>query len=115
MFVVKTILVAFIFICAAALLSIVYGFIDQGSFTLVYVFKSCFLTGAFIICMAIIRMILPTGLKPDKLTDHSTFLTRSGEKHKEKQQKAFEFLFLGISIIVISGLLQLLLSVIIPA
>ena len=109
----KNILTAFFLILAAALLSVVYGFIASGAFTVAYIFNACFLTGAFIACVALIRMILPTGWKLDKLTDHSTFMTRSGEKHREKTEKAREFLFVGIAVIILAGLIQLLLSAVI--
>ena len=106
----KTFAVSLQFILAASVLAVVYGFFADGVFTLAYVFFACFLTGAAIICVAVIIMILPAGFKPDKLTDHTTVAERYLDKHAKKQKRAFSFLYLGLSVIVITGLLQLLLA-----
>ena len=124
----KTALIALQFILVTALLSIVYGFIVRRHFTLAYIFHANFLVGTIILCVALLIFVLPAGLihnrltgkipgfKPDKLTDHTTYMERRyAEKHMEKQEKAYEFLFLGLMIMIITGLLQLLVSVLVPA
>ena len=112
----RNILVSLQLILVMTVLSLVYGFVVRGGFTFAYVFNGNFIAGAFVICVALIRLILPARFKFDKLTDHTTFGERYyAEQHREKQKKAHEFLFLGITMIVITGLLQLILSLIIPA
>jgi len=109
----KELLVTIALIFAMALIAILFGFIRHGFFTLVYVFNSLFLMGLIFLCTAIIFFILPAIVKPGILIDHSSIAERTSEKHREKQEKAFKFLFLGIRTIVISGLIQLFLSVVI--
>jgi len=124
----KTVLIALQFILVTAVLSIVYGFIVRGHFTLAYIFHANILVGTIILCVALLIFVLPAGLihnrltgkldifKFDKLTDHTTYIERTyAEKHLKKQEKAYEFLFLGLLIMIITGLLQLLVAVIVPA
>ena len=95
-------------------MSIVYGFIIRGYFTLAYIFTANFLAGVIVIIIALVYLILPAGIKFDKLTDHSTLVERISDQRKEKREKAYEFLLLGILVIIITGFLQLLLSFLIP-
>ena len=75
------------------------------------IFNAGFLAGAIIICAALILMFIPTGLfTSDKLSDHSTFLERIMEKREQRRKKAYEFLFIGIIVIVITGLIELALA-----
>ena len=108
---IKTLVVSLQLMLTAALISAGYGFFRGAPFA--YVFNVNFLLGAIIICIALVRMFLPVRIKSDKLTDHTTIGQRYAEQHGQKQEKAYEYLFLGISVIIITGLLQLLLSVLI--
>jgi uncharacterized membrane protein len=80
--------------------------------------------GTIILCVALLMFMLPAGLvynrltgklygfKHDKLTDHTTYMERQYlDKHHEKQKKAYEFLFLGLSIMIITGVLDLLAAI----
>jgi len=107
---VKTVITALQFLLAASVAALIYGFAVKGVFTPAYIFPACFITGAGVICVALVVMILPSGFKPDRLTDHTTFAERYYEKRREKQKKAYGFLSLGLAITIIAGLLQLLLS-----
>ena len=86
----------------------------RGRFTLAYVFNANFLAGALIICVALVMMLLPGSLKFDKLTDHTTFSERFIEQRSKRQKKAFEFLYLGLCIIIITGLIQIMFAAVIP-
>ena len=99
-------------ILTATIIAIILGFVvpTENGFTLAYIFPANFLTGAILICLALVRLILPASFKPDKLTDSSTLIERQFEQRKEKQQKAQVFLFSGILVIVIAGVVQLVLS-----
>ena len=97
-------------ILVTAVLSIGYGFIAKRRFTLSYIFYANFMLGAIIMSIAVVMMILPARLKLGKLTDHTTLAQRYTEQHAQKQEKAFEFLFLGLSVIIITGLIQLALA-----
>ena len=109
---IKTVLISLQFVIVTSLLSVIYGFIRRGVFTLAYVFNTNFLVGAAIIFLGLLMMFLPASFKLffDKLTDHTSFAERYAERHLEKQKKAYEFLFIGISVIIITGIVQLLLS-----
>jgi len=110
----RTVLIALQFILAAFVAGIIYGFIAEGAFTLAYIFNASFSLGAVIIGIALIIMIVPANFSFDKLTDASTFTERYYiDKHSKKQKKAYGFLFLGLLIIMMSGVLQLILAVLV--
>ena len=101
-------------ILITAVLAIAYGFIRWGTFTLVYVFNTCFAVGLIILCVSLVKLILSfLSFKFDKLTDHSSFFVRYMEHREKNREKALEFLFLGILVILAAGLIQLLLAVVI--
>ena len=127
---IKTVFIALQFILVTAVLSIVYGFFERRGFTLAYVFNTNFVVGAVILSVAVIMMFLPpraifnkwtsriSSFKKDKETNQVAPEDSTGfvmEQHQLKQKKAFEILFLGLSIIVMTGLIQLFLAVIIRA
>jgi hypothetical protein len=121
----KTVVIALQFILVTAVLSIVYGFIAHRQFTLDYVFRANILVATIILGVALLLFMLPAalihnkltgklyGFKPDKLTDHSTYMERQYvDKHQEKQKKAYEFLFLGLSIMIITGVIEILAAIV---
>jgi len=112
---VKTLVLSLKFMAVASVLALGYGFLSRRTFTLAYVFNANFLLGAIIIAVAFLRMVLPAGFKPDKLTDHTTFMERYYEdRHVPKQKKAYEYLFLGLLVIVVTGVIQLAAALAIP-
>ena len=111
----KTFIISLHLIVMAFLAGIVFGFIRHGLFTLIYTFVACLLLGVLFIFMGLLVRLLPNFLKVDKLTDHTTFAERFSDKHIEKQKKGNEFLFLGLLIVIISGLIQIALGALLPA
>jgi hypothetical protein len=109
----KLVVISLCVCLTSCLLGIIYGFFSAGAFTFVYIFNANFLAGSFLICIALAKMIIPTGLKPDKLTDQTTLNERYFDKRRLTQKKANKFLFSGILVILIAGVVQLLLSLII--
>ena len=116
----RTVVTSLGFILVTTVGAIVYGFISQKTFTLAYIFRANFLVGTFLLVVALIKFMLPasfrfnklTGInldkettkKYDKLNDHTTFAERYyAEKHMDKQEKAYEFLILGLLVIIIPG------------
>lgn len=99
----------------AFLAGIVFGFIRHGLFTLIYTFAACLLLGVLFIFIGLLVKLMPNFMKLDKLTDHTTFGERLADKHIEKQNKGYSFLFLGLLIVIISGLIQIALGVLLPA
>ena len=110
----KTFITCLQLIIIIAVVSIGIGFIIRGGFTFAYVFTANFFAGVVIICAALVMMFLPASFKLDKLTDHTTFNERYVEKQGQRKERAYEFLFLGIMMIITTGLIQLLLSVLVP-
>ena len=111
---IKTLVISLQAIAVCAVLSIVYGFIVQEGFTLRFMFYACFMVGAIIICISLVLLFLSAfNFKMDELSDHTTLAGRYMEQKEQKRAKAFEFLFMGIMMIVITGLIQLLLAVLI--
>ena len=124
----KTVLIALQAVILIAIISVVYGLIVHRRFTLEYVVFANVVVGTIVLGVALLIFMLPaglihnrltgklTGFKPDKLTDHSTYMERRiAEKHLEKQKKAYEYLILGLSIMIITGLLELLFLALSPA
>jgi len=124
----KTVIAALQSIVLTTVVSIIYGFIAHRRFTFEYVFIANIIVGTVVLCVALLMFMLPagliynrltgklTGFKWDKLTDHTTYMERRYvEKHQEKQRKAYEFLFLGLSIMIITGMLELVMWTLIPS
>jgi len=112
---VKTVVVSLWVILAVSVAAIGYGFVARRAFTLAYVFNANFVVGAAIICVALVVMVLPGGVKFDKLTDHTTFVERRYEERQKRRGRAFGVLFLGLSMIAIAGVVQLVLAWVVPA
>ena len=110
---VKNIFFSLQIILVTSVLAIGYGAVRWHVLTFIYVFNANFIIGAFIIIIALVLLIMPAMLKPDKLLDHSTYVERISELRRQKREKAYGFILLGIQIIIITGLIQLLLSVLI--
>ena len=101
-------------IIVIAAFSIVYGFIAHGSFTLRYIFNANFLAGIILVAAGIVLMFIPTifSLWKEKLLDHSTYVEKSYDSREYRQQKARMILWLGLFNLILTGLIQLLLSLI---
>jgi len=102
-------------IIVLAALSILYGFIAHTVFTLRYVFDVNFFAGAILIAIGIILMFLPSAFLTAGRTwlERSAFLERSYDSREVRQKKARMILWFGIVTLVLTGLIQILLSVII--
>ena len=111
----KLLLLSFCIIVAVAGLSLIYGAIAHGIFTLRYVFDANFIVGSIIILVGIIIMFLPTTVftKTGNALEKFTLMERSFINRESKQKKARVVLWLGLFIVVLAGLIQILLSVII--
>ena len=98
-----------------AALSVVYGFIAHGVFTLRYVFDVNFFAGTILIAIGIILMFLPSAFLTAGRTwlERSSFLERSYDSREVRQNKARMILWFGIITLVLASLIQLLLSLII--
>ena len=100
-------------VVVTSLAALGFGFIARGGFTLAYVFPANFALGAFIICIGLVMTLAAGRIKFDTLTDHSTFAERFFEKYARNKEKAAGFLFLGIAVIIVTGLIQIALAVVI--
>ena len=112
---IKLIPVSLGIIIVVAALSIVYGFIVHGLFTVRYIFGANFLAAIVFISAGIALMLAPSffALRKDNLLDHSTYAQRSYDSREARQKKARMVLWLGLITVVLTGLIQLLLSIII--
>ena len=102
-------------IVIVAVLSIVYGLIAHRAFTVDYVFDANFFAGFAMIVCGIVIMFLPSFLftKASNPLDRFTYVERSFESREKRQQIARVVLWLGLFITVLTGLIQLLLSLVI--
>ena len=112
---IKLLRISLIFIVIVALLSLIFGFFVQGSFTLRYIFDANYTIGIAVILSGFFYKFFPSSMLPkgDKLFDHTSFAERSFKVRKRRQALAVDILLVGINIIVITGLIQFLLSVIV--
>ena len=108
----KLICLSFQFVAIVAVLSLVYAFFTRGAVTPAYVFSANFLAGAFIILTGLVVMLTPTFLlmKKSGLLDHSTYGRRFMEEREKKRIRAYEFMYIGMLNIVITAIIQLILS-----
>ena len=89
---------------------LVHGYVTQRGINLRNIFNANFFVGALIIAVGVIVLFMPARMgKLEKLNDHTTFVERHAEYREQKQDKAHGFIFLGILIIVFTGLIQLML------
>jgi flagellar basal body-associated protein FliL len=111
----KLLLVSLIFIVAVAVLSIIYGLIAHGVFTMRYVFEANFLVAILLITGGVVVMFLPSSfmLRKDRLVDGSTFIERAFEDRENRQQKARVVLWVGLLNLFFAGMIQLILSIVI--
>ena len=104
----KTLFISLQFILITSSAAALYGLITRRGFNLADIFNANFFVGMIIICVGLVVMFMPARfVKTDKLTDHTTFAQRYAELRDQKQEKAYEFIFLGILVIVVTGLIQL--------
>ena len=111
----KTFIISLQLVLLISVLAVAYGFIRQGSFTLAYVVNACLFTGAFITFIGLLVKLFPAFIKFGKLTDHTTYVERSADKRLERQEKGNYLLFMGLLVIFITGFIQFVLAVLIPA
>jgi hypothetical protein len=102
-------------IVVIAALSLVYGFIVHRFFTLLYVFPANFISASVIIVVGVALNFLPGSFssRANLLLDHSTFIEKSYDTRENRQRNARLVLWLGIYIFTLTGLIQILLSLII--
>ena len=108
-----------ILLAVISVAAMIYGRITLGFFTFRFLFPAHFLTGAIIIMLGLVVMIIPLrmtayfNLRDNKLIDHTNYALLMMEKKEKKRILANEFIYLGMSIIAISAIAQFLLSLII--
>jgi len=95
-------------VLAVTFISIIAGSFSHGHFTTAYVFNSNIIVGAVIIAVGIMLYVKPTYLGIERgIVDHSNYGSKFVEKRDEKERNANEILMIGITIIIIAGLIQL--------
>ena len=95
--------------------AIVYGLASRGALTFAYVFNANFLAGSAIVAVGLVLLFWPGRVKFDKLTDHTTLVQRHYiDRRLVRQKKAYPCIFLGLTIIILAGTIQLALAAIIP-
>ena len=110
----KLALISLCIIIVVAILSIIYGFIAHGIFTLRYIFDANFLAGAVLMAIGVLVMFAPSAFLMAGKTwlEKSSFLERSYDNREKRQQIARMILWLGLFCMILTGLIQLFLSVI---
>ena len=90
---------------------LIYGAIVHRYFTVRYLFSANFLVGSIVILIGLIMLFVPVRPK-GKLIDHSTYADALLELREQKRKKAYDMMYLGMSIILIMAILQVLIALI---
>ena len=101
-----------VFVVMVAAVSVIYASITRGRFWPGYIFAANLVTGAFIIGAGIILFALPVRLKKAPLLDVTTHADMHLDAKAKKREKAYMLIYIGISNIVITVVLQYLLSLV---
>jgi len=111
----KLLFVSMCLIVIIAILSIVYDLIVHRSITFRYIFSANFFAGIFVMAAGIVIMFLPSAIffKDNKSMDRFNYVEHSFDNREKRQQIARIILWLGLYIVVFTGLIQLLLSFVI--
>ena len=110
----KTILASLLLIFLLSLLSVVFGSIATGGLTLRYVFTVSFYSGTIIIVGGILLQMKPIWFsKKNKLIDHTTHAEYYAQKRELNRIKSLELITLGVVTILMTGVIQLILSFVI--
>lgn len=110
----KIAITSFQMIIAIGIVSIFTAFVRHGVFSFIYVFRANFGAGAVVFLAGLVTTLAPVRFsKDDKLIDHSTYVQRMLKAREEKRIKAFYMMYTGISIILITAFIQLLISYVI--
>jgi len=99
------------FVAGTAIVGVIYGFIAQGRFTLQYAYDACFAVGAFIVLVGLITMYKPVRKKQmgsELLIDHTTYAQKKREIREQNRIKGFGFLYMGLCIALIAGIVQII-------
>ena len=110
----RLVVVALLFIAVVAILSTIYDLIANATFTGRYLFHANLFFGVVLIIAGCVLMFIPSAMLPkgDKLFDKTTFVERSFNVRQRRQSAAMKILIIGILVVVLTGLMQILLSVI---
>ena len=90
-----------------AVVGVIYSFGTHGVFVLRHIFDAGFLGGAFLIILGIYHLVKPIFHGKDKLVDHTTISERTWEIKEVNKADSTDFLLMGISLILIAGILQI--------
>ena len=107
----KLVPASFLCIAVVAVISIIYEVIAHRNVSMRYVFDTNFFVGVVLIATGLAYMMVPSSMlmKNDKMFDHSTFVERSFKARYNRQQKAMKILVVGISNILLTGVVQIIL------
>ena len=113
----KTVFLAVQLIAVITVISIIYGFIADGHFTLFYVFTWNFVAAAVVIAAGLVIWFMPARLaarfKKSKLIDHTTYKDEIMEERRVKQVKGLEIICIGIAATLITALVELVIWLIV--
>ena len=106
----KTLSMSAFLVAVISALSIAYGFITLRAFTLAFAFIANFAVGAVIILAGFALLLTPTFLlnsvRKSNLIDHTTG-QRLWEEREKKRVRAYELMYIGMSNISITAVVQL--------
>ena len=105
----KAVLMSVRIIAIVAVIGIAYGLMATGAFTLKYAFTANFWVGITIFLGGLLVLITPTALliKKSRLIDHTTYSQKFMEERDRKRVQAYELIYIGLCIILITGAIQL--------
>jgi uncharacterized protein YjeT (DUF2065 family) len=100
------------FVLVVAVVSVIYAFFTHGRFWPTYIFTANIAIAAFLILTGIVVFAFPVRLKKSRLLDHSTVVEMRMDAREKKRKTAYMLIYTGICNIVITAIVQYLLSLI---
>jgi len=108
----KTVFIAFQLVVVVSVISVIYGLVTDGKFTISYIFIANFATAALVIAAALVILIIPANMsariRKSNLIDHTTYKEAYMEEREKKREKSYEILYLGITALLLTGIIELI-------
>jgi len=99
-------------VVAMAAASVIYAFFTHGRFWLGYIFTANLAFGGFFIAMGLVVFMVPFVPRKSKLLDHTTYAEALMKAKDTKNEKAYYLMYIGISNLFITMIVQYVLSLI---
>ena len=107
----KVLYTASMIVIVTAVIGVIYGLIVRGNFTLEYAFAANFIVAAVVIAAGLLYPIIPKRfiekIKSAQLFEYKMHMEYMEERAR-KQEEGFHIMWIGISVALIAGFIEIL-------